>query len=77
MLAQPSGSWKLRAMSVPFCSVHTINVSAAYQSLPVCLVIVRRTLLFLVAVIFGYSRLEELARLVVLGQDDDSRFFGL
>jgi len=27
MLAQPSGSWKLRAMSVPFCSVHTISVS--------------------------------------------------
>jgi hypothetical protein len=28
MLAHPSGSWKLSAMSVPFCSVHTISVSA-------------------------------------------------
>jgi hypothetical protein len=28
MTAQPSASWKLNAMSVPFVSVHTINVSA-------------------------------------------------
>jgi hypothetical protein len=36
MLAQPSGSWKLRAMSVPFCSVHTINVSVANQHARPC-----------------------------------------
>jgi hypothetical protein len=28
MTAQPSASWKLNAMSVPFVSVHTIRVSA-------------------------------------------------
>jgi hypothetical protein len=28
MTAQPSASWKLNAMSVPFVSVHTIKVSA-------------------------------------------------
>jgi hypothetical protein len=35
------------------------------------------TLLFLVPVIFGYARLEELSVLVVFGQDGDCRFFGL
>ena len=28
---QPSASWKLSAMSVPFCSVHTISVSTSSQ----------------------------------------------
>jgi hypothetical protein len=67
MLAQPSGSWKLRAMSVPFCSVHTINVSVLDQLLPQCLGFACHTLLFLIAIIFGYSRLEELSRLVIFG----------
>lgn len=35
---------------------------------------VRRTLLLLVAVIFGYPGLEELARRVVFGSDEDLRF---
>ena len=35
---------------------------------------VRRTLLLLVAIIFGYLGLEELARRVVFGSDEDLRF---
>lgn len=37
----------------------------------------RHTLLLLVAVVLGYARLEQLARLVVFGQNDDFRFLGL
>jgi hypothetical protein len=37
----------------------------------------RRTLLLLVAIVFGYARLEQLSRLVVLGQNDNLRFLCL
>lgn len=77
MLAQPSGSWKLRAMSVPFCSVHTIRVSAPSQLPLARLGRVRHTLLFLVAVVFGDARLEQLSRLVVFGKHYDFRLLGL
>jgi hypothetical protein len=37
----------------------------------------RRTLLFLVAIVLGYARLEQLSRLVVFGENDNLRFLCL
>jgi hypothetical protein len=54
-------------MSVPFCSVQTMSVSACVQLMSSRSEIWAHTLLFLVAVIFGNARFEQLSRLVVLG----------
>jgi len=80
MLAQPSGSWKLRAMSIPFCSVHTMSVSTRRWSVlgeSRWRCARARTLLLLVAVVLGDARLEQLALLVVFGGDDNAGVFGL
>lgn len=81
--AQPSASWKLSAISVPFCSVQTINVSdRVKQSVkPIFPHPVTQfsgyggteTLLFLVAIIFGDLRLQQDAIGMVLRFDIYSR----
>lgn len=66
MTAQPSASWKLSAISVPFCSVQTIKVSESRDTVSKKKDTKQRwddnggigTLLFLVAIILGDSRFE-------------------
>lgn len=54
-----------------------MRVSVANQLPPSCTSTWRRTLLFLIAVILGYARFEQLSRLVVFGENNDFRFIGL
>lgn len=71
IVAQPSASWKLKAMSMPLVSVHTISVSAStwaplhtFSFSPGAF-----TLLFLISIVLCYLGLQKQSLRAVLGFD--------
>ena len=81
MTAQPSASWKLSAISVPFCSVQTIKVSGRVSQSEGVSSVIRlggydgaETLLFLITIFLGDPRLQQYAIGLIFGFDKYSRF---